>query len=124
MPKKENFKSDESYYATLFHELIHSTGHHSRLNRSTLIQMSEFGSEPYSHEELVAEMGASYLESLTGIFESEAEQNAAYIQGWISKLKNDKRFILSASTQAQKAVDFILNVKFEEKDSAEEKDEM
>jgi len=123
MPKKESFKSDESYYATLFHELAHSTGHHSRLNRSTLIQMAEFGSEPYSHEELIAEMGASYLESLTGIFESQAEQNAAYMQEWISKLKNDKRFILSASSHAQKAVDFILNVKFDEKESAEEKDE-
>src|SRR5882672_126559 len=124
MPKKENFKSDESYYATLFHELAHSTGHYSRLNRSTLIQMSEFGSEPYSHEELIAEMGASFLESLTGIFQSEAEQNAAYIQGWISKLKNDKRFILSASSHAQKATDFILNVKFEEKEAGEEKEEM
>ena len=123
MPKKGSFKSDESYYATLFHELVHSTGHHSRLSRSTLIQMAEWGSEQYTHEELVAEMGASFLESLTGIFQSEVERNAAYIQGWISKLKHDKRFILSASSHAQKAVDFILNVKFEEKEAAEEKDE-
>jgi len=123
MPKKESFKSDESYYATLFHELVHSTGHHSRLNRSTLIQMAEFGSEPYSHEELVAEMGASFLESLTGIFQSEFERNASYIQGWLLRLKNDKRIILSASAQAQRATDFILNVKFEEKETAEEKDE-
>ncbi|HYV94628.1 MAG TPA: zincin-like metallopeptidase domain-containing protein [Chitinophagales bacterium] len=123
MPRKESFKSDESYYATLFHELVHSTGHHSRLNRSTLIQMSEFGSEPYSHEELVAEIGTCYLESLAGIITTEFERNASYIQGWLERLKNDKKFILSASSHAQKATDFILNIKFEEKESAEQKDE-
>ncbi|HYV90912.1 MAG TPA: zincin-like metallopeptidase domain-containing protein [Chitinophagales bacterium] len=123
MPKKETFKSDESYYATLFHELVHSTGHHTRLNRSTLIQMSEFGFERYSHEELVAEIGACYLECLAGIITTEFDRNASYIQGWLERLRNDKKFILSASSHAQKATDFILNVKFEEKESAEEKDE-
>jgi antirestriction protein ArdC len=112
MPKKASFTSDAGYYSTLFHELVHSTGHHSRLNRKDLIQMAEFGSEPYSHEELVAEIGACYLQSITGIAE-EFEQSAAYVQGWLQKLKNDKRFILSASTHAQKAIDFILNVKTE-----------
>ena len=70
--------------------------------------MSEFGSELYSHEELVAEIGTCYLQSFTGI-PSEFEQSAAYIQNWLAALKNDTRFIFSASTHAQKATDFILN---------------
>ncbi len=110
MPKKKSFKKDESYYSTLFHELVHSTGHESRLKRDTLIQMAEFGGEVYSVEELVAEIGTCYLQSVTGIT-GEFHQSASYIQGWLSKLKGDKRFIFQASKAAQKAVDFILNTK-------------
>lgn len=110
MPAQNSFDSSESYYATLFHELVHSTGHISRLNRKDLIQMAEFGSEPYSHEELVAEIGSWFLQSYTGIT-GEAEQSVAYISGWIAKLRNDKRFIFTASNHAQKATDFILNAK-------------
>lgn len=112
MPKQKSFRSDDAYYSVLFHELIHSTGHHSRLERKELIQMSEFGSDAYSLEELVAEIGASYLQSLTGI-ERQFEQSAAYIQGWLAKLKHDKRFIFTAASAAQKAVDHILNVQSE-----------
>lgn len=119
MPKKRSFKTDASYYSTLFHELIHSTGHESRLNRKTLSQMAAFGSEDYSQEELVAEMGTCYLQSLTGIT-SEFQHSAAYIQGWLGKLKNDRLFIFQASSAAQKAVDFILNV---ENEADELKDE-
>ena len=108
MPKKTSFKSDESYYSTLFHELVHSTGHHSRLKRPGLIQMSEFGDEAYSLEELVAEIGTCYLQSVAGI-ESEFNQSAAYIQGWLSRMRGDRHLIFSASSMAQKAVDFILN---------------
>jgi antirestriction protein ArdC len=110
MPKKNSFKSDSSYYSTLFHELVHSTGHHTRLKRPGLIQMAEFGDETYSHEELVAEIGTCYLQSITGIT-GEFLQSTAYIQGWLTKLKNDKRFIFSASSLAQKAIDYILNIK-------------
>lgn len=113
MPKRESFESDASYYCTLFHELVHSTGHHSRLNRRDLVQMSEFGSPPYSHEELVAEIATCYLQSFAGIT-SEFEQSAAYIEGWLATLEYDKRFIYSASSHAQRATDFILNVKHEE----------
>ncbi len=110
MPKKNTFGTAEGYYCTLFHELVHSTGHRSRLNRRDLIEMSEFGSEPYSHEELVAEIGACYLQSHAGVA-SEFEQSTGYIAGWLTKLKNDKRFVYTAATQAQAASDFILNVK-------------
>ena len=110
MPKKRSFKNDESYFSVLFHELVHSSGHESRLNRETIVQMAEFGGEAYSQEELVAEIGTCYLQSFAGIT-GEFQQSAAYIQGWLGKLKNDKRFIFQASKAAQKAVDYILNTK-------------
>lgn len=109
MPPMKAFDSSEAYYSTLFHELIHSTGHEKRLNRKTLTEMAEFGSEPYSIEELVAELGTCFLSSHTGILEKEFKNSAAYIQGWLAKLKNDKRFVMVASTQAQKASDYILS---------------
>ncbi len=110
MPKKGGFKDDATYYSVLFHELVHSTGHESRLNRDTLMQMKELGGDAYSQEELVAEIGTCYLQSHTGITEV-FDLSASYIQGWLTKLKGDKRFIFSAASAAQKAVDFILNNK-------------
>ncbi|MBS4064727.1 MAG: DUF1738 domain-containing protein [Chitinophagaceae bacterium] len=110
MPKRKSFVSEPSYYATLFHELVHSTGHEKRLGRSTVTEMHETGGDAYSQEELVAEMGAAYLCSFTGIGHQELENSAAYINGWLQKLQNDKRFIVKASGQAQKAVDYILNI--------------
>ncbi len=109
MPKQKSFESNDAYYATLFHELMHSTGHYSRCNRRDLIEMSEFGSDAYSNEELTAEIGACYLAQLTGI-SSQFEQSAAYIQNWILKLKFDKRLIFTAAGNAQKGVDYILGI--------------
>lgn len=109
LPAKKSFKTQEGYYTTLFHELVHSTGHEKRLNRPTITEMVEVGGDLYSIEELVAEMGASYLSFLTGILPSTITNSAAYIKGWLGKLKDDKRFIVQASGQAQRAVDFILN---------------
>lgn len=114
LPKMKTFKSGEAYYSTLFHELVHSTGHEKRLNRPTITQMAEFGSDIYSIEELVAELGASYLSCHTGILMKNIKSSAAYIKGWLNQLKNDKKFIVQASGHAQKAVDYILNVKANE----------
>ena len=61
MPKKDLFDNAESYYSTLFHELTHSTGAENRVNRKSVVEASYFGSENYSKEELVAELGASFL---------------------------------------------------------------
>lgn len=119
MPKQQSFESDDAYYSILFHELVHSTGHHSRLNRKDIIQMSEFGSEPYSHEELVAEIGACYLQSYGGITE-QFEQSTAYIKGWLDVFKGDRRIIFSASTAAQKAVDYILDLQSDGDSSSDE----
>ena len=116
LPKTETFKTSEAYYATLFHELVHSTGHSDRLNRRELLDSKGFKTQDYAVEELTAEMGASYLKSYAGIPIEQLDNNAAYIHTWLERLKNDKRFIVHSSAQAQKATDFILNVIKEEKD--------
>lgn len=109
MPKRKTFTTAEGYYATLFHELVHSTGAEKRLNRKTITQMAEFGSDMYSLEELVAELGSAYLSSQTGILDKQIKHSAAYINGWLGKLKGDKRFIVQAAGMAQKAVDYVIN---------------
>ena len=114
MPNKENFKSETGYYASLFHEMVHSTGHESRLNRPELMRVVSFGSEDYSKEELVAEMGASFLCGAAGIQKETIGNATAYIQSWLSKLKDDNKLIVHASGQAQRAVDSILGTTFEE----------
>jgi antirestriction protein ArdC len=110
MPKLKSFVDSESFYSVLFHELIHSTGHLDRLNRKELMESESFGTELYSMEELTAEIGACYLKSHAGILEEKPENSAAYIAGYLERLKDDKKFIFHASSQAQKAVDYILNV--------------
>jgi antirestriction protein ArdC len=99
---------------------VHCTGSEKRLNRKTITEMAEFGSEPYSIEELVAELGSAYLSSFTGILNAGIQNSAAYLNGWLAKLKNDKRFMVQASGQAQRAVDFIINQPGPASDGTEE----
>ena len=109
MPERDSFESSEAYYSTLFHELTHSTGHTSRLNRFESNSTDhQFGSESYSREELVAEMGAAMLSGIAGISQATISNSASYLQTWINKLKSDSRLIVSAASQAQKAADYIL----------------
>ena len=106
MPVSSRFVDTPHYYATMFHELIHSTGHPSRLNRSV---GKSFGDELYSKEELTAEVGASFLCAIAGISNERTEQNStAYLQSWIAALKGDTRLIVTAAAAAQKAVDLIV----------------
>lgn len=102
MPNKDQFTSPESYYTTLFHELGHSTGHASRLNRKEVTDPIRFGSHDYSVEELVAEMTAAYLCAHCGI-DNTLENSAAYIEGWMRPLKKDPRMLMTAAARAQKA---------------------
>lgn len=109
MPSRSCFESAEAYYSTLFHELTHSTGHKSRLNRfEENATDHQFGSESYSKEELVAEMGAAMLSGMAGISQATLSNSASYLQTWISRLKSDSRLIISAASHAQKAADYIL----------------
>lgn len=107
MPRIESFVSQSSYEQTLAHELIHSTGHATRLNRGEVMDPIQFGSIPYAREELVAELGASFLCSELGI-PLEYEQSAAYVKGWLSVLKGDKSLIVRAAGAAQLATDYLL----------------
>jgi len=109
MPRFDSFDTAEEYYSTLFHETIHATGHQSRLNRLNN-NVSRFGDGEYSKEELVAEMGAAFLCGFTGIENITLNNSAAYIQGWLKALKDDKKLVIMAAAQAQKAADYILMV--------------
>jgi len=114
LPPQSAFQSPEEYYCTAFHELTHSPMAEKRLNRKVSIQVHKFGDEEYSKEELVAEMGASFLSGHCGIENTTIENSAAYIAGWLKALKNDKTLLIHAAAQAQKAADYILNLKEEE----------
>jgi antirestriction protein ArdC len=102
MPPMAAFASAANYHATLLHEAVHATGHESRLKRLT---PARFGSDNYAYEELVAELGAAMLCAHTGI--DGDLRHAGYIESWLKALKNDKKFILSASGKAQAAMDFL-----------------
>ena len=112
LPKETSFNSIEEYYSTLFHELGHSTGHISRLNRKSLNAINNFGDHSYSKEELVAELSAAFLCSFAGIGPTVIDNQAAYIDGWLGRLKKDPRLFVQAAQQAQKAVDYITGNKF------------
>jgi len=109
LPCRELFSSAAELYATAFHEMSHSTGHPRRLNRTSIADAAPFGSPTYSVEELVAEMSAAYLCAEAGISPAVLENQAAYVQGWLTKLRSDRRLAIMAAAQGQKAADFILN---------------
>lgn len=113
MPEMGRFTTAEDYYATLFHELAHATGHTSRLGR--IKDSAAFGSEPYAQEELVAEMASAFLCARCGIDAPIIENSAAYVDGWIKVLKGDSKLAIVAAAQAAKAADFILGESFAEK---------
>src|SRR3989304_3156844 len=118
MPARGAFDNPAEYYSTLFHELTHSTGHKDRLNRASVADCTSFfGSPDYSREELVAELGAAFLCASAGIENIQAFNNsAAYLAHWLKNLKADARLIVQAAAQANKAADFIQNVRHEDKD--------
>ncbi len=109
LPHLKDFISPEAYHATCFHELIHATGHATRLNRDGIVKDVNFGSERYSKEELVAEFGATFLCAIAGIDRADVIENAAaYIASWRKKLSEDPKLLIGAASQAQKAADWIV----------------
>ncbi|MDP1728469.1 MAG: zincin-like metallopeptidase domain-containing protein [Bacteroidota bacterium] len=120
MPELSSIKNEEVYFEILFRQMIHSTGHKLRLNRKEMVHQEAMGGEKFSIEELIASIGASYLAAYCGIKLIDLTANTEYINGWISKLKTDKRLIIYACGLAQKAVDYILNIPPPEKDQIED----
>lgn len=114
MPLLSQFVNAESFYATAFHELAHSTGHESRLKRD-LSQQREL----YSKEELIAEMAASFLCAEANILDAVQDNATAYVMHWAAVLGKEPRMILEAAGLAQKAADYILGTTFP-KDGEEE----
>jgi antirestriction protein ArdC len=111
LPLASDFHTAEDYYHTAFHELVHSTGHKSRLARPGITEFSPFGSERYAQEELVAELGAAFLSNAAGLnFEAMLPNSAAYVANWLQALRNDKTLIVTAASKAQKANNHILGI--------------
>ena len=123
MPRITAFKSSEAYYSTLFHELVHSTGHPIRLNRFSKDKTelpNDTRAQLYGKEELIAEMGAAFLCGAAGISnESTQKESASYLQGWINTLKGDNTLLIYAAARAGKASAYILNEVFEEQEQTE-----
>lgn len=113
VPNRENFILSDEYYATQFHELAHSTGHTSRLNRDTCMKPALYGSRDYCKEELVAEIATCFLCGEAGISNNTIDNSSAYIQFWFERLthmlREDNKAFVRASALAQKASDFIMN---------------
>jgi antirestriction protein ArdC len=109
IPSYESFKEPELYYNTLFHELIHSTGHQTRLDRDSISKEHAFGDTVYSKEELIAELGSAFLCANAGISAQTLNDSSAYLNGWLNVLRKRPQYLFSCSSKAKKASDFILH---------------
>ena len=112
IPAIARFKSADSYYATLFHELGHSTGHPRRLNRRAVSDRVLFASGEYSKEELVAELTSAFCCATVSLDNSLIDDAASYIDGWLRVLRGDPKAMVIAAAQAQRAADFIKSVQY------------
>lgn len=111
LPQINDFNCPQEYYSSLAHELIHWTGSTSRLNR---LQATSFGSDEYSKEELIAEIGSAYLCAMAGIAPKVIDNQTAYIHGWLKQLNKQADLFIDSSIQAQKAVNYLLSKKHSE----------
>lgn len=108
VPRRDRFESAEQHYATLFHELIHSTAHAQRVGRKMGIMTLLGADHDYSFEELVAELGAAFLCAAAGIAAATLETSAAYIDHWRRVLDTNPRWVVQAACQAEGAADYVL----------------
>src|ERR1035438_1019470 len=120
MPERERFDGEAGYFATLFHELVHATGHEKRLKRASIAERNGYGSDPYCKEELIAELGSAFLCGYADIVDRTIYNPGSYLEGWLKQFQNDRTLIVYAAAQAQKAADFILGRTFAESEAAHE----
>ncbi len=120
MPRPERFDGAEEYYSTLFHELTHSTGHASRLNRPGIADVARFGSRDYSKEELVAEMGAAFLCGHCAVENRTIDNSAAYVASWLARLRKDSKLVVQAAAQAQQAADWVLGTTWDAEETVKQ----
>lgn len=102
VPDVNNFKSKDGYYSTLLHELIHWTGHQTRLNRD---RHKFFADETYGKEELIAEIGAAIIKRKFGFIS--IENSVSYVKNWLQIFKNDSSLLISAASKSQEAIEFL-----------------
>lgn len=121
MPNLKDFLTAEQYYAVLFHELTHATGHAKRLNRDGVTDGAKFGSDKYGKEELCAEMGSAFLCAHVGISPQTIGQSASYLDSWIRAIKGDRKLVVIAAAQAQRAFENVLGIKYASEEQGEEK---
>ncbi|MEP7128044.1 MAG: ArdC-like ssDNA-binding domain-containing protein [Chitinophagales bacterium] len=112
VPPLNAHESPEEFYSTMFHEIAHSTGHTSRLDRPTFAGHTT--AQAYGKEELVAELGAAMLAGILGVSPAVIDNSAAYLADWIKTLRGDNKLVVQAAAQAQRAADLVLGVTFEE----------
>ncbi len=121
IPPVSRFHSSEDYHHTLFHEMTHATGHASRLDREGITQPTKFGSDRYSKEELVAELGAAFLSNETGILDQvRFEDSAAYLHSWVQRFHDDPALIISAASHAQRSTDWVRGIRQSEDENLQE----
>lgn len=117
LPTTSQFRSPEDYWSTLLHELVHATGHRSRLDREGITSSSrEFGDPVYAFEELIAETGSAFLCAHLGIFGE--VQHESYLSGWLSVLRNDKKAFFRACRFAREASEYLLKLPGETRSEA------
>lgn len=116
LPERERFYSSAGYYSTALHELVHWTGHKSRLNRK---QSTSRYSKEYAFEELIAEIGSMFISAATGIPQTEEnfQNDAGYVSSWLERMTDDSNVIFKAAAEASKAADFVLNAGMKEEHS-------
>ena len=110
MPSMSQFDTTDTYYSTLFHELTHWTGTHNRCNRE---MGRRFGDKRYAIEELVAELGAIFHCLHLGVIAHPKEESAKYLNSWLRTLNDDKKLVFTASSLAQKAMDYTMSLQEE-----------
>ncbi len=106
IPERKLFNSLEEYYSTVFHEIVHSTGHESRLNRT--FDNRELSPKAYAFEELTAEIGSAYLLARCGLSPATLQSSAAYISTWLRIFKGDSSMVVKASAAASRAVGLVV----------------
>jgi antirestriction protein ArdC len=104
LPPQPAFETDDEYRATLFHEGIHATGHKNRCDREF---GGRFGDQSYAFEELIAELGSTYLQACLGI-DMDLPNHASYLANWLKVLKEDSKAVMTAASKAQQACDYLL----------------
>lgn len=109
LPEKSQFTSGKSFYGTAFHEMVHSTGIASRLNRVGVANKVEFGSSQYAHEELVAEIGAAITGLKYGLQTYIQKDSVAYIKSWLGSISQSPKYVKTVLKDAKKASDMIID---------------